>query len=248
MSDIVIEGKNLNDINQSNFQSVGPYIESGSIAVYEPWQGREINFQANDTDGRFSLGTVTENNRDFWEVQTTDLTTRKSQFTNKRLRTARGFVNDNGLVISDETDWSVDTFPYSVDDEGNSTPLYFYYDEKIHPSEYNKASNSKVNLKIELRDGGRDGLGIIDNFLVREPFRPFVIGLNPNSYDPKTVPGGFLSGDGAFNFGDRIEVLADPFDNTHFVRWTEVETDDELSTDNPYIFTCLLYTSDAADE
>ena len=49
MSDIVIEGKNLNDINQSNFQSVGPYVENGSIAVYEPWQGREINFQANDT-------------------------------------------------------------------------------------------------------------------------------------------------------------------------------------------------------
>ena len=165
MSDIVIEGKNLNDINQSNFQSVGPYIESGSIAVYEPWQGREINFQANDTDDRFSLGTVTENNRDFWEVQTTDLTTRKSQFTNKRLRTSRGFVNDYGLVISDETNWSVDTFPYSVDDEGNSTPLYFYYDEKIHPAEYNKASNSRVNLKIELRESGRDSFGIMDNFL-----------------------------------------------------------------------------------
>ena len=242
MSDIVIEGKNLNDINQSNFQSVGPYIESGSIAVYEPWQGREIQellggLQQRDIDDRFSLGTVTENNRDFWEVQTTDLTTRRSQFTNKRLRTARGFVNDNGLVISDETDWSVDTFPYSVDDEGNSTPLYFYYDEKIHPAEYNKASNSKVNLKIELRESGRDGLGIIDNFLVREPFRPFVIGLNPSSYDPETVPGGFLSGDGAFNFGDRIEVLAEPFSNTHFVRWTEVETNDEVSTDNPYVFT-----------
>ena len=125
MSDIVIEGKNLNDINQSNFQSVGPYVENGSIAVYEPWQGREINFQANDTDDRFSLGTVTENNRDFWEVQTTDLTTRKSQFTNKRLRTSRGFVNDYGLVISDETNWSVDTFPYSVDDEGSSTPYIF---------------------------------------------------------------------------------------------------------------------------
>ena len=95
MSDIVIEGKNVNDINQSTVQSVGPYIESGSIAVYEPWQGREIDFQGNDTDGRFSLGTITENNRDFWEVQTTDLLTRKSQFANNRLRTARSFQDLN---------------------------------------------------------------------------------------------------------------------------------------------------------
>ena len=50
MSDIIIEGKNLNEIDQSNFQSVGPYVENGSIAVYEPWQGREIDFQGNVTE------------------------------------------------------------------------------------------------------------------------------------------------------------------------------------------------------
>ena len=41
MSDIIIEGKNLKDIDQSNFQSVGPYTDTPqSGSVIEPWQGR----------------------------------------------------------------------------------------------------------------------------------------------------------------------------------------------------------------
>ena len=87
MSDITIEGKNLKDISQSNFQSVGPYTGSIYIgfnryfnAVYEPWQGRDIRENdGEDLDNRFKLGTYTENNRDFWELQTTDPITRKSQ-------------------------------------------------------------------------------------------------------------------------------------------------------------------------
>ena len=81
MSDIIIDGKNIKDITQSNFQSVGPYDND---TVIEPWQGRDV-VNGEDQDGRFKLGTYTENNRDFWEAQTVDNQTRKSQFQNRRI-------------------------------------------------------------------------------------------------------------------------------------------------------------------
>jgi hypothetical protein len=40
MSNIVIEGKNLKDIDQSNFQSVGSYTNINQTQVKEQWQGR----------------------------------------------------------------------------------------------------------------------------------------------------------------------------------------------------------------
>ena len=49
MSDIVIEGKNLKDIDQSNFQSVGPYTNENN-EVFEPWQGRNIVISDETTD------------------------------------------------------------------------------------------------------------------------------------------------------------------------------------------------------
>ena len=141
MSNIIIEDKNVNDINQSNFQTVGPY--TGDNEVYEPWQGRNI-INGEDQDLRFSLGTYTENNREFWEFQTTNPNTRKSQFVNKTIRTARAVISDNNLVISDDTDWSVDSFVYSTDEDGKSVPLFFYYDKKLHLEEYNVATKGNI--------------------------------------------------------------------------------------------------------
>ena len=111
MSDIVIEGKNLKDIDQSNFQSVGPYTNPNETQVKEPWQGRYKLSGSEDTDLRFDLGTYTDNERGFWEIQTTDPNTRLSQFESKDLQTARVKVVD-GLAVSDEVKWSVDTFPF----------------------------------------------------------------------------------------------------------------------------------------
>ena len=62
MSDITIEGKNLHDIDQTNFQSVGPYTDENEVV--EPWQGRNV-INGQEQDGRFELGTYTENNRNF---------------------------------------------------------------------------------------------------------------------------------------------------------------------------------------
>jgi len=85
MSDIVIEGKNLKDISQTNFQSVGPYTNEN--IVIEPWQGRNVT-NDQEQDLRFSLGTITENNKGFWEAQTVDNQTRKSQIIEKSMKTA----------------------------------------------------------------------------------------------------------------------------------------------------------------
>ena len=103
------------------------------------------------------------------------------------------------MVLSDEVKWSVDTFPYVVNSDNDETvPLYFYYDDELHPSEYNAAVNGKINLRIELREDGRNQNGIIDNFLERESIRPFVLGLNINQYG--TEANGELLGAGVSKY------------------------------------------------
>ena len=230
MSDIVIEGKNLKDIDQSNFQSVGPYTNPNETQVKEPWQGRYKLSGSEDTDLRFDLGTYTDNNRGFWEIQTTDPNTRLSQFESRDLKTARAKIL-NGLVLSDEVKWSVDTFPYVVNSDNDETvPLYFYYDDELHPSEYNAAVNGKINLRIELRENGRNQNGIIDNFLERDAIRPFILGLNINQYG--TEAGGELLGAGAFVVGDRVVIETNPNSLSYFEQWSGGKS----STSNPYYF------------
>ena len=216
MSDIVIEGKNIKDINQSNFQSVGPYSDGNNTVVIEPWQARNI-VNGENQDKRFELGTYTENNREFWEIKTTNKDTRKSQIKNKKMRTARAHVDDKGLVISDETEWSVDTFPFARNDDDESVPLYFYYDKNLHPNEYKTAVNGMVNLKIELRESGRDNTGIIDNFLVREPHRPFILEL---TIENQGDAGGEVIGDGAYIFNDLVTIEALPDEKSYFLNWS----------------------------
>ena len=222
MSDIVIEGKNLEDIDQSNFQSVGPYTDTNQVK--EPWQGRD-NVDGNDGDKRFELGTYTENNREFWEIQTVDKKSRKSQFTKKSIKIARSYIrDDNNLVISDESEWSVDTFPYVKDQESDETiPLYFYYDKDLHSTEYNNATVGKINFRIELREDGRDGLGNIDNFLPREPFRPFSFGFDINAFGTEAF--GEPEGDGAYSVGDYVTVEINMDDTSYFERWTKLNDD-----------------------
>ena len=222
MSDIVIEGKNLEDIDQSNFQSVGPYTDTNQVK--EPWQGRD-NVDGNDGDKRFELGTYTENNREFWEIQTVNKKSRKSQFTKKSIKIARSYIrDDNNLVISDESEWSVDTFPYVKDQESNETiPLYFYYDKDLHSTEYNNATVGKINFRIELREDGRDGLGNIDNFLPREPFRPFSFGFDINAFGTEAL--GEPEGDGAYSVGDYVTVEINMDDTSYFERWTKLNDD-----------------------
>ena len=112
----------------------------------------EVNLER---DPRFSLGTYTENNKQFWERQTTDPRTRKSQFTRSKMKTAFGklltfqspygfsnfdpFPNLEPVITSDEERFSVDALLFT-DRESKRTPLCFYYDKDLHPTEY-KLSN-----------------------------------------------------------------------------------------------------------
>ena len=234
MSDIIIEEKNLRDINQTNFQSVGPYTNPNETQVKEPWQGRYKLSGSEDTDLRFDLGTYTENDRNHWEIQTVDSRTRRSQFQSKDLRTARADVKNN-LVIPDEVNWSVDTFPFVLNTDNNETvPLYFYYDRDLHPSEYKAAVNGKINLRIELREDGRYSNGIIDNFLSREPYRPFFLGLGINNYG--TDADGILTGEGAFFNGDYVQINANPNSISYFEKWTRSDDGSGLSTNSTYSF------------
>ena len=237
MSDIVIEGKNIKDITQSNFQSVGPYTDSNNTQVKEPWQGRDI-VNGENQDKRFELGTYTENNREFWEIQTIDTKSGKSQFSDKKTRTARAYVReDNNLVISDETDWSVDSFPYTKDKEtGETIPLYFYYDKDLHSNEYKSAVMGKVNLKIELRESGRDNESQeIDNFLFREPFRPFTFGFSVVDLGEGEASGEPF-GAGAFNFGDSVTIEIAMEDDSYLDHWSSDAVTIPNATSNPTTF------------
>lgn len=233
MSEIKIKGQDLKNIDQSNFQSVGPYTDPSKTQVKEPWQGRYI-INNNETDDRFSLGTYTENNREFWELQTLNPITRKSQFESLNNQTARIKIKNN-LPVSDEVNWSVDTFPFVVNQNNNETvPLYFYYDDKLHSSEYNSAVNGKVNLRIELREDGRNNDGIIDNFLLREAYRPFVVYLKIKSNEGGD---GEYRGDGAFKYGDLFNINATPNDTSYFEYFQDGDDDSIISYDGDYTFT-----------
>ena len=141
-------------------------------------------------DNRFSLGTITENDKEYWEIQTIDPKTRESQFSNPKMQIAVSAeiapqeTTPTEVVTSDEEFFSVDTFVYTqraTDDnqtETKTTPLFLYYDKKLHNERYNLATNGKVFMKIELRESGRDINNHIDNYIEREPYRPFLLGFD----------------------------------------------------------------------
>lgn len=312
MSDIIIEGKNLKDIDQSNFQSVGPYTDTPqSGSVIEPWQGRNayivdgeniddtigtaasisqeyyilqnqletipsglmwnnlrfriqqklnqiaVLYQTNfgialedttikhrgimvDTDGRFKLGTFTEDNRNFWELQTYDRKKGGSQFSNLKFQTTQQQIDSRDLVISEEVNFSVDTFPFSEDNKG-TVPHFFYYDKKLHPREYNLTSEGQVSLRIELREQGRDNSprndnGYLDHFLFRDTIRPFILGFNKTIVFGSDVVDAELVGDGLYGNGDYVQVEAYPNDVSYLEKWTVSPSLEPASIENPYNF------------
>ncbi|OUX53297.1 MAG: hypothetical protein CBE47_03590 [Pelagibacteraceae bacterium TMED287] len=231
MSEIKIKGQDLNNINQSNFQSVGPYTDPSKTQVKETWQGRYI-VNGVETDERFSLGTYTENNREFWEIQTVNPVSRKSQFESKFNKTARiKVIND--LPVSDEVLWSVDTFPFVLDADDKTVPLYFYYDKDLHSNEYNTATTGKINLRIELREDGRDNAGIMDNNLFREAFRPFIIDLKLKSNEGGD---GEFDGSGAFNYDDLLNISATPNETSYFEYFQDGDDNSIISSNASYTF------------
>ena len=254
MSDIKVKDTfgqdiEISDIDQTNFQSVGPRLDPTRNTVVEPFQGRNF-VNGVEQDKRFKLGTYTETIRDYWETQTFNRNKNQSQFEENKFKTAWSFAEKKILgtreegyqlfISCDEQDWSVDTFVY-VEDSNGTTPLCFYYDEELHPYEYQKTSEGKVALRIELREDGRNSpfreKHALDNFQFREIKRPFVINFNQQiTLNGDGLAGGYAIGDGLYAINDDVLIQGVANQYTYFKRWTEGTDDQTVSENNPYSF------------
>lgn len=194
-------------------------------------------------DNRFSLGTITENDKEYWEIQTIDPKTRESQFGNPKMQIAVSAeiapqeTTPTEVVTSDEEFFSVDTFVYTqrpIDDnptETKITPLFFYYDKKLHNERYNLATNGKVFMKIELRESGRDVNNHIDNYIKREPYRPFLLGFDKEEQLQGT---GEVDGEGLYNLDQRVMLTSLPSADSYSSGIFDSD-DNLLTTDSQFI-------------
>ena len=150
--------------NMVNMIAVNVYRETiGS--VYQQWQGRDIIDNV-ENDNRMSLGTYTENNRNYWVSNTYDSLANKSQFKDEKLHMVVNqlisadtvpyseIFGDKEFVKAEKQSFSIDAFPYTIDDD-KTYPLFFYYDELLHKNEFEAATEGKVHLKITRREVGR---------------------------------------------------------------------------------------------
>ena len=191
-------------------------------------------------DNRFSLGTITENDKQYWELQTIDPKTRESQFGNPKMQIAVSAeiapqeTTPVEVVTSDEEFFSVDTFVYTQratdenPDEIKTTPLFFYYDKQLHNERYNLATNGKVFMKIELRESGRNYNNQIDLFKERKPFRPFLLGFEKEEQLQGT---GEVEGEGLYNLDQQVMLRSLPSDDSYSSGI--YDSDDNLLTTNP---------------
>ena len=189
-------------------------------------------------DDRFPLGTYTEENKQYWELQTSDPISRNSQFSSQRMQTAQSTKLSSELIRSEEEQFSVDAFTFTERD-GVITPLFFYYDKGLHPTEYNNATTGKVNMKIELRESGRNGEGEIDLYQERRPIRPFLMGFEKDEQvgagtnplnDEQLIGTGDVYGDGLYYFDTRIQLSAIAEANSYLLGIFKIPEDNLVST------------------
>ena len=183
-------------------------------------------------DDRFPLGTYTEENKQYWELQTSDPISRDSQFSSTRMQIAQSKrISVSKIITSEEEQFSVDAFTFT-DRDGVITPLFFYYDKELHPTEYNNATNGKVSMKIELRESGRNGFRELDLYQSREVIRPFLLGfekdeqLGPIGYNGT----GAINGGGLYYVNQLITIRAFADDNSYLLGIFDIPDDNLKST------------------
>ena len=169
----------FDDINAVLEQSVGPYTDdlganSPWRRIFQPKQGRDLtvlNPEENngkttiveERDGRFSLGTYTLNNRDFWENLTFDKTTRGSQI---NPRNFDGEVQisfgelvdtpDGPTVSTNQSNYlSVEALPYIIGEDNQVVGFDKYYDKELEKSLYKLTTEGTIYFKISARRPGR---------------------------------------------------------------------------------------------
>ena len=233
------------DVVNTNYRINDFYKRIGNRLGYGA-EEREPNVLITKDD-RFPLGTYTEEDKQYWEIQTSDPVTRNSQMSSERMKVAQSTKDGvSKLIKSEEEQFSVDLFTFT-EREGVTTPLFFYYDKNLHPIEYNKATTGKISFKIELRASGRNGSNELDLYQERKPIRPFLLGLEKDELrnggttvgnDPEELIGeGDVFGEGLY-YGDQyLTLTAEPNEQSYLLGIYDIPDDNLVSSLSPYAFT-----------
>ena len=204
-------------------------------------------------DDRFPLGTYTEENKQFWELQTSDPVLRASQFSSERMKTALSEkVGDLDLIRSEEEQFSVDAFTFTERD-GVITPLFFYYDKKLHPTEYKNATNGKVNMRIELRESGRNVNNELDLYQERKVVRPFLMGFEKDELrnggftednpPEERIGTGDIFGEGLYYGGTYITLGTNPSPDSYLLGIYDIP-DDNLKSNTVGNYSFIMPDAD----
>ena len=113
-----------------------------------------------ERDNRQTLGTFNLNNRDFWEASNYNENTFQS-YIKGELEVASNTKtiidgNDNQIVFNESFDvsstyrYSVDALPFVIDSNNDDEIIRLdrYYDKEINPTEYNLATEGKINYYL----------------------------------------------------------------------------------------------------
>ena len=172
-------------------QSIGDDpIEGGNaneeIRIFQPDRGVDIlvknvnNIQRDsgdfstgvtlDNDGRRRLGTITLNNRDFWENSNYNENTLSPFLTGLRevVEDQELIVDGNGdeiVTLNNITSFSVDAIPFVINPNTDEiVRVDRYYDREIDSERYNLAVDGKINYYLLPRKSGRTEKGNIDTY------------------------------------------------------------------------------------
>ena len=183
-------------------QSVGPPTEGGDgnpqLRVFQPDRGIDVTYNnpnftgQSDTptstqvlqerDNRQTLGTVTLNNRDYWENSNFDESIFQS-YVKGKIETAlntRPIIdgNEEEIVFNESFDvsstyrYSIDALPFvtDVNNDDEIIRLDRYYDKEINPTEYNLATEGKINYYLYPRTSGRTPSHNIETYGSKQKF------------------------------------------------------------------------------
>ena len=212
---LVIRNPNPNtNINESVLQN--PY--SNQVFIEE------------EVDKRLSLGTVTYNNRDYWEANNFNDSTYQPYLTEGAI--GDGFETHpveteetkNGPVIrtanhdiynneNDSFKWSVDALPFVINPNDNEIiNLDRYWDKDINSTEYYLATEGKINYYLQCRTSGRFPSGNINPYASKPkrtrmngvPYFDAIISASLDDANPSNDSNGFYLF--KLNWGDGTEI------------------------------------------
>jgi len=178
---------------QIDKQSVGPYTEGNelneNLRVFQPEQGIDIVYKnplvnndsteiVEDRDSRIKLGTITLNNRGFWEDINFNESTFQPYLTGNRTAVETELIEDGNeeTIVKRDPGSTSSTYKYSIDalpfviDPNNEDEIIRvdrYWDKNINSNEHYLATEGKINYYIYPRTDGRLESGNIDLFSER---------------------------------------------------------------------------------